>query len=502
MALARVILDLQAVRNVRVENFASYLARHSAVDDVEIVAPSAWSCAHGVERWRSNCSCRRRSGTNQAWRTPLRDAIASLADGIHEVYERESSRFFDDPWAARDAYGEVVATPERIEAWVNALGTRHSVLGTRHSSSFDSQFPIPDSPPVPSADYRVPMSLLEMERGALRIFTSCAWFFDDIGGLEPVEVLRYAARAIELAGPHGPALEAAFLARLADAKSNDPSIGTGRDVYLTMAKPRIGQLARLAASVGAARAVSPDDPRSRSASVTLAVDVAGETVSIRQRRTGEQVTFAVTVHGLPAPNADHGNGTWSPAMISARIADPPVDVALQEMTERQRSVVEDGIRHRLIAAAFGDDPPALDATTSADILSPAIVGATSELSKNPDERLTSRLYALLDLAEIERLHIPFDAQTRFYETFIAQDRASQMTHETAALAWRLGFANPDELREAAATPSVYRCLHARQSNSSRRLHRVHVRGLRTRDARESACLRSPGLHRGDVHRTA
>jgi len=117
MALARVVLDLQASRGVTVENYASFLAHHPAVDDVEIVAPSAWSCAHGVERWRSNCSCRMRGGTNQEWRTPLRDAVTELAEGLHAVYDREASRFFDDPWAVRDAYGEVVATPERIERW-------------------------------------------------------------------------------------------------------------------------------------------------------------------------------------------------------------------------------------------------------------------------------------------------------------------------------------------------------------------------------------------------
>src|SRR5580765_4149110 len=118
MALARLMFDLSATRSVQVENFASYLARYPATEDVEIVAPSAWSCAHGVERWRSNCSCRMRGGTNQEWRTPLRDAIASLADGLHEIYGREAARYFDDPWAVRDAYGEVVATPERIESWV------------------------------------------------------------------------------------------------------------------------------------------------------------------------------------------------------------------------------------------------------------------------------------------------------------------------------------------------------------------------------------------------
>ena len=128
----------------------------------------------------------------RTWRTPLRDAIGSLAEGLHEIYERDAARYFDDPWAVRDAYGEVVATPERIESWVAEHVKPRA--GATNAGTAESQLPSPQS-------------LLEMERGALRLFTSCAWFFDDIGGLEPIEVLRYAARAIELAGAAAVPLE-------------------------------------------------------------------------------------------------------------------------------------------------------------------------------------------------------------------------------------------------------------------------------------------------------
>ena len=429
MALARLVLDLTATRAVEVENFASFLAKHPAMEDVEIVAPSAWSCAHGVERWRSNCSCRMRGGTTQEWRTPLRDAIASLADGLHEIYEREATRYFDDPWGVRDAYGEVVATPERIESWVAA----HVKPGAATASTRAA------GPPVPS-----PQSLLEMERGALRIFTSCAWFFDDIGGLEPIEVLRYAARAIELAGPAGARLEEAFIARLADAKSNEPGIGSGRDVYLTMAKPTLGQFARLACSVAAARAIAADNPRAGSASRALAVRASDGSVAIHQHRTGEEATYSVTVTGLPAANGVGSNGAgaaWSAALVSARLAEPPVEVSLSEMTERQRAVVEDGIRQRLVAVAFGDAAPALDSRSAADVLSNAVIGAVDALRHDGSRNLT-RMNALLDLLEIERLHVPFDAQTKFYETFLG-DGAGPLSPEISALAVRLGFASTE-----------------------------------------------------------
>jgi hypothetical protein len=258
-----------------------------------------------------------RGGTNQEWRTPLREAITALAEGLHGIYEREASRYFDDPWAVRDAYGEVVALPEQVEAWV---ASKVAAAGPRNAPpSVSAESPTP-----------TPQSLLEMERGALRIFTSCAWFFDDIGGLEPIEVLRYAARAIELAGPAGARLEEAFVARLADATSNDPGIGTGRDVYLTTAKPSLSPLARLAASVAAARAVAPDDPLARETSPALRVAASNDAVTVHQNRTGEQQTFVVSVTGLPGSNGGdaNGNGAWSPAMISAGLTNPPAEVGL------------------------------------------------------------------------------------------------------------------------------------------------------------------------------
>lgn len=202
MGLASAVVEVQAHPRVRLENYASFLAREGVSHEVRLVEPSAWSCAHGVERWRADCGCRADSSseTSQAWRGPLRSALEWLADGLHEVFEREGAGHFDDPWAARDAYGAVV-------------GTGHAPRGRRGA-------------------------LLEMERNALRLFTSCAWFFDDVGGLEPRQVLSYAARAIELAGADGLRLETGFLKRLEEAVSNRPEIGSAADVYRRDAEAR------------------------------------------------------------------------------------------------------------------------------------------------------------------------------------------------------------------------------------------------------------------------
>ena len=195
--LASAIAMLGGRADVVVENFSSYLARHPATVDVKLIAPTSWSCAHGVERWRSNCGCKMAPDrpTQQEWRGPLRDGLNWLAARLHQVYERGSAGVFADPWAARDAYGGVV---ERIDRGAKSGRERE---------------------------------LLELERNTLRMFTSCGWFFDDIAGIEAVQILRYAARAIDLAGPEGPALEAEFMERLAAARSNEPGVGTGADVY-------------------------------------------------------------------------------------------------------------------------------------------------------------------------------------------------------------------------------------------------------------------------------
>jgi hypothetical protein len=197
VVLARVLETLKRRADVRVENCAAFLARHPPQEEVRLVAPSSWSCPHGVERWRAECGCRvaPERGLHQRWRAPLRAALEWLAGELHAVFEREARPVFGDPWAARDAYD-------------------------------------PGGQPHP---------LLELERHALRMFTSCGWFFDDIAGIESVIVLRSAARAIELAGPPPPSpeaarLEAGLLERLALAPSNDPAVGSGRELYLQRVK--------------------------------------------------------------------------------------------------------------------------------------------------------------------------------------------------------------------------------------------------------------------------
>lgn len=218
MALAAVIAALENRRDVRIENFAAFLARHPATHEITLREPTSWSCAHGVERWRTDCGCKMAPEveSQQRWRAPLRDGLEWLANELHDLYASAGGDLFADPWAVRDGYGEVVRGDEDSrEAFVRRAVAKR--------------------PGETDGLLARAGALLEMERDALRMFTSCAWFFDDIGRLEPVQVLRYAAHAIDLAAEVDPLaasrLEVGLLERLADAPSNDESIGTGAQLY-------------------------------------------------------------------------------------------------------------------------------------------------------------------------------------------------------------------------------------------------------------------------------
>jgi len=191
--LATVLHRLQQSDTVQLTNFAGALAVHPPAETVDLVELSSWSCAHGIERWRSACGCRMHHDrpTQQDWRAPLRAAVDWLAGEIHAIYEREGRDLPGGPWAFRDKVGGSGAA----------------------------------SP------------LVEMERGVLRAMTSCGWFFDDISGIEPRQVLRYAAHAITLAGTESGRLEAGFIRKLGDARSNDPSAGTAADAFRQMLEP-------------------------------------------------------------------------------------------------------------------------------------------------------------------------------------------------------------------------------------------------------------------------
>jgi alpha-amylase/alpha-mannosidase (GH57 family) len=231
MALAWAVRLLEQDKTVQVANYASFLEQFPPEWECEIVDNSSWSCAHGVERWRSNCGCNTRSGWSQEWRTPLREALDELRDAIAPFTEREGALFFKDVWEARNGYIDVVLS-------------RDSDTQERFFEEHATQ-PLSDSEKVRA------LRLMEMQRHAQLMYTSCGWFFNDIGGIETVQVIAYAARVLQIArelfGDEAAALEPAFVEQLRSAKSNVASAGDGAKIYKEKIRPMELDLEQVAA---------------------------------------------------------------------------------------------------------------------------------------------------------------------------------------------------------------------------------------------------------------
>ena len=214
MALAYALNQIESKKLAQLTNYGEYLERHPPTQQVEIIEKSSWSCFHGIDRWWSNCGCNTGAhpNWNQEWRTPLRNALDWLRDSLSGSFETQAHKLLKDPWAARNDYVDVVhnRTPEIIERFFS----RHAV-GALDGSSRVTAF-----------------KLLELQRHAMLMYTSCGWFFDDLSGIETVQIIQYAARVVQLSQElFGESLEAQFIEKLSLAKSNLPDRGGGRDIY-------------------------------------------------------------------------------------------------------------------------------------------------------------------------------------------------------------------------------------------------------------------------------
>jgi alpha-amylase/alpha-mannosidase (GH57 family) len=231
MALAAACARIQASGAATLTNHAAFLAAHAPTREARVVDGSSWSCAHGVERWRSDCGCRagRHAGWTQGWRGPLREALDWLRDAVDALYEARMAALVKDPWAARDAYVEVLL--DRRPASVASFLERHALRPVDEGSRIQA------------------LRCLELQRHRLSMYTSCGWFFDEISGIETVQVLRYAARVLQLARTLGgdAGLEADFVRRLAAAPSNIPDLRDGAGVWRRHVAPSVADLPRVAA---------------------------------------------------------------------------------------------------------------------------------------------------------------------------------------------------------------------------------------------------------------
>ena len=235
MALAYALRYIESKELARLTNYGEYLQQNPPDFEVGILEKTSWSCGHGVERWRSDCGCNSggHPSWNQKWRAPLREALDFLRDTLSPRFEELAKPLLKDPWAARDDYIAVLL--DRSAQNVDAYLRRHAT----HELN-------------PEERIRA-LKLLELQRHAMLMYTSCGWFFDELSGLETVQVLQYAGRAVQLNEElSGDGLEERFLEKLEQAKSNLSEHGDGRKIYEKFVKAARVDLAK----VGAHYAVS------------------------------------------------------------------------------------------------------------------------------------------------------------------------------------------------------------------------------------------------------
>ncbi|MEQ9094716.1 MAG: DUF3536 domain-containing protein [Phycisphaerales bacterium] len=289
MALSYAVRRIMTGSEATLVNYGRFLELHPPEWEAEIIDDSSWSCVHGVERWRSDCGCHSggRPNWNQSWRAPLREALDWLRDEMAPRFEREAGALLIDTWAARDEYIEVIL--DRDQGRVKDFIERH--VGAHEGT----------------IDYTRILRLLEIQRNAMLMYTSCGWFFDELTGIETVQVLQYAGRVIQIAeGLFEESFEEAFLDRLSKARSNLPEHGDGREVYLSMVRPAKVDLLKMAehyavislfeetdeASQVYCYDVRSDDRHEMSAGRTR-LRVGRATLTSRISLNSQQVTYAV-----------------------------------------------------------------------------------------------------------------------------------------------------------------------------------------------------------------
>ena len=219
MALAYCLKYVQSLPDVQLTVYGEFLEKFPPQYEAQIFENSSWSCAHGVERWRADCGCNSggHPGWNQKWRAPLRKALDFIRDEMVWDFDTKGREYFKDPWAARNDYISIILD--------RSLDAQHAFF-MKHATEKAWN------------DRSGALMLLEMQRNALLMYTSCGWFFDEISGLETVQILQYAARALELKRKTGGQdVEPEFIRMLEAAPSNIKDLKNGAVIYERFVKP-------------------------------------------------------------------------------------------------------------------------------------------------------------------------------------------------------------------------------------------------------------------------
>jgi alpha-amylase/alpha-mannosidase (GH57 family) len=397
------------------------------------MAPSSWSCAHGLERWRGDCGCSTggQPDANQAWRGPVRAALDVVRRVVDEVFERRGAAVLADPWAARDAYGAVVVGSSPVEAFAAEHVTGG---GTDEGALVEA------------------LTLLEAERHALLMYTSCGWFFWDLAGLETVQVLRYAARALDLLEELGEeAPREAVLEVLAGATSNVAPEGTGADVWRRRVEPARVDARRVAAALALAELLGSGPPATRVGGYEITTfertlscrgseSVCSGTVTLFHRRTRRVNTLAwgaIELGGLGVTGA-------------VREADPERDAAVQSALQQALSSgapatallrrIVDGFGPTTFGAEAALPSPVAPTTTGRARLTPCLQEVLAEaveraLAGGGDEA-TELALDVLDSARVAGVDLDTTRCTARVHDALLRGRR----YDLSALGARLGLA--------------------------------------------------------------
>lgn len=235
-ALGYLLFDASEENGFEIVNYGYFLEKHPAEWEVKIKSGeedlgTSWSCAHGVRRWYDDCGCHTGGDPkwNQKWRKPLREALDFVAERAKALFERRGGEIFHDPWAARDRYVQLLLD-----------------YSEQSLNSFLGEVLKPQS--LGKDNRTLALKLLEMQKQAMYMYTSCGWFFSEISGTEGVQILRHAARCVELyQNVCGENIEDRFLDMLGRAPSNIAEFKNGAGVYERFVRPSVVSFDRVAA---------------------------------------------------------------------------------------------------------------------------------------------------------------------------------------------------------------------------------------------------------------
>ncbi len=230
MALSYILKLRAEDEGFEITNYANFLEQEGVQYEVDIKDVSSWSCAHGVGRWYTDCGCSTGGGYgwNQKWRQPLREALDYVRDELIKIYEENASIYFKDIWKARNEYIDVIL--DRCKNKISIF------FENNQKYKLEKQ------------DITNALKLMEMQRQAMLMYTSCGWFFSEISGIETTQIMKYAARAMQIASTFSSKdIETNFLQILSKAQSNINQYGSGKDVYEKFVKPSIVTIKQIAA---------------------------------------------------------------------------------------------------------------------------------------------------------------------------------------------------------------------------------------------------------------